>query len=118
MKKLIGLIIIFLFIMGGSIKADAGDGYIDSLSYDGSCVKVTFASTEDDSSDKFFVRVSVRTRRGVQWQSTKNFRNVSTNTKYVEFCGRNLRAEHCQVNAQLYHNRVRESSKVWRGSSY
>ena len=61
MKKLIGIVVLLLFIGVGAGHSLAGDGYIKDVTYDGSCVKVIFASTEDDSSDQFAVRAQNET---------------------------------------------------------
>lgn len=100
-----------------AVNVYAGDARIERVTFDGHCVKIWLSSNEDDSTDRFLVRFQVRTSAGKQWGSRKYFRGLTTRTKYFEFCSsRYLRAKHCHVNAQIFHNRKLEDQYTWSGS--
>jgi hypothetical protein len=115
-KTIISFIIILLVITIWSIPSYAGNGRIQSVNYDGNCVRVTYNSTEDDSRDKWNLRVSVRTSRGKQWGTNRGWRGLTQRTKYKEICGRSLRAEYCVVSVQLFHNGRLDDQYQWTGS--
>ena len=116
MKKTFGILVAILLIGVLAAPAFAGNGQIQSVNYDGRCVRVTYNSTEDDSRDKWNLKVSVRTRKGVQWQANRGWRGLTQQTKYKEMCSRPLRAEYCIVNVQLFHNGRLDDQYQWVGS--
>jgi hypothetical protein len=100
-----------------AVNVYAGDARIERITFDGKCVKIWVSSNEDDSRDKFLLRFQVRTSTRKIWGSRKYFRGLTTRTKYFEFCNSmHLRAKHCHVVAQIFHNRTLEDQYQWSGS--
>lgn len=111
MKRLLLALILgfgFLFITS---EANAGEIYIEDVRISGSCVKVEFGSTEDDTGDHVEIKVWVAVSKTGKklWKASRVFRNVDGPGKYVEFCGDfSIRPSLTYVAVTAWHNGKRE----------
>jgi len=113
MKKIISALM--LGFLAFSVPVFAGDFFIESVTYDGRCVKVVYGSTEDDSRDTGTIRVRlylIPSGNDV-FRTSKSFQGLRGGGHYMEFCGQRADPDRAAVNVQILHNGKLEDQAQW-----